>query len=70
MLNNKGWENEPVKEEEKDELGFYRRDPFVNLTSWKKGFRTLNDNDQDIIQAYKQGKVSKEAMDKMSISVE
>ena len=54
----------------KDDLSFYKRDPFVNLTSWQKGFRTLNDNDQDIIQAYKQGKVSKEAMDKMSISVE
>ena len=69
-LNNKGWENEPQKQEIKDDLGFYKRDPFVNLTSWQKGFRTLNDNDQDIIQAYKQGKVSKEAMDKMSISVE
>ena len=69
-LNNKGWENEPQKQEIKDDLSFYKRDPFVNLTSWQKGFRTLNDNDQDIIQAYKQGKVSKEAMDKMSISVE
>ena len=69
-LNNKGWENEPQKQEIKDDLNFYKRDPFVNLTSWQKGFRTLNDNDQDIIQAYKQGKVSKEAMDKMSISVE
>ena len=69
-LNNKGWENEPQKQEIKDDLGFYKRDPFVNLTSWQKGFRTLNDNAQDIIHAYKQGKVSKEAMDKMSISVE
>ena len=69
-LYNKGWENEPQKLDKKDDLGFYKRDPFVNLTSWQKGFRTLNDNDQDIIQAYKQGKVSKEAMDKMSISVE
>jgi uncharacterized protein YdaU (DUF1376 family) len=69
-LNNKGWENEPQKTEVKDDFGFYRRDPFVNLSSWQKGFRTLNDNDQDIIRAYKLGKVSKEAMDKMSISVE
>jgi uncharacterized protein YdaU (DUF1376 family) len=69
-LNNKGWENEPQKLDIKDDLGFYKRDPFVNLSSWQKGFRTINDNDQDIIEAYKQGKVSKEAMDKMSISVE
>ena len=46
------------------------RDPFTNLSSWQKGFRTLNDTDQDIREAYRQGKVSKEAMDKMSISTE
>ena len=68
-LNNKGWENEPTKPEIKDEFGVIERDPFLNLTSWQKGFRTLNDTDQDIIEAYRQGKVSKEAMDKMSISV-
>ena len=68
-LNNKGWENEPQKQEIKNEFGIMTRDPFVNLTSWQKGFRTLNDTDQDIIEAYRQGKVSKEAMDKMSISV-
>ena len=69
-LNNKGWENEPTKPEIKDEFGIQKRDPFINLTSWQKGFRTLNDTDQDIREAYRQGKVSKEAMDKMSISVE
>ena len=69
-LNNKGWENEPTKPEIKDDFGFKPRDPFTNLSSWKKGFRTLNDTDQDIREAYRQGKVSKEAMDKMSISVE
>ena len=69
-LNNKGWENEPTKPEIKDEFGVIERDPFLNLTSWQKGFRTLNDTDQDIREAYRQGKVSKEAMDKMSISVE
>ena len=68
-LNNKGWENEPQKLDIKDDFGFKKRDPFTNLSSWQKGFRTLNDTDQDIIEAYRQGKVSKEAMDKMSISV-
>ena len=69
-LNNKGWENETTKPEVKDDFGIQKRDPFINLTSWQKGFRTLNDTDQDIREAYRQGKVSKEAMDKMSISVE
>jgi len=68
-LNNKGWENEPQKQEIKNEFGIMTRDPFINLSSWQKGFRTLNDTDQDIREAYRQGKVSKEAMDKMSISV-
>jgi len=68
-LNNKGWENEPQKQEIKNEFGIMTRDPFTNLSSWQKGFRTLNDTDQDIVEAYRQGKVSKEAMDKMSISV-
>ena len=53
----------------RDDFGFKKRDPFTNLSSWQKGFRTLNDTDHDIIEAYRQGKVSKEAMDKMSISV-
>ena len=69
-LNNKGWENEPQKLDKKNDFGIMTRDPFTNLSSWQKGFRTLNDTDQDIIEAYRQGKVSKEAMDKMSISVE
>jgi len=68
-LNNKGWENEPQKLEIKDDFGFKKRDPFINLSSWQKGFRSISDTDQDIIEAYRQGKVSKEAMDKMSISV-
>ena len=68
-LNNKGWENEPQKLDKKNDFGIMTRDPFTNLSSWQKGFRTLNDTDQDIIEAYRQGKVSKEAMDKMSISV-
>ena len=68
-LNNIGWENEPTKPEIKDDFGIQKRDPFINLTSWQKGFRTMNDTDQDIREAYRQGKVSKEAMDKMSISV-
>jgi len=69
-LNNKGWENEPQKLDKKNDFGIMTRDPFTNLSSWQKGFRTINDTDQDIIEAYRQGKVSKEAMDKMSISVE
>jgi uncharacterized protein YdaU (DUF1376 family) len=68
-LNNKGWENEPQKLDKKNDFGIMTRDPFTNLSSWQKGFRTINDTDQDIIEAYRQGKVSKEAMDKMSISV-
>ena len=53
----------------KDDFGVQKRDPFTNLSSWQKGLRTLHDTDQDIVEAYRQGKVSKEAMDKMSISV-
>ncbi len=39
------------------------------VTSWKKGRRYPLDSDQDIIEAYKQGKITKEAMEKMSIYV-
>jgi uncharacterized protein YdaU (DUF1376 family) len=62
------WEDE-LSHEKKNDLGIYSRDRFANLESWKKGRRYPLDSDQDIIEAYKQGKITKEAMEKMSIYV-
>ena len=43
--------------------------PFINLSLWKKGIKTLNDMDNDILKAFKENKIPKDAMLKMGFSV-
>jgi len=39
------------------------------LGLWKKGIKTLNDFDDDILKKYNEGEISKEAMERMNFSV-
>jgi uncharacterized protein YdaU (DUF1376 family) len=68
-LNNEGWTEELNIKKEKDNFGIQIRDKFANLGLWKKGIKTLNDFDDDIIKKYKEGEITKEAMEKMNISI-
>jgi len=69
-LNSEGWTEEITSEKkEQDNFGIKFRDKFANLKLWKKGIKTLNDFDDDIIKKYKEGEISKEAMERMSFSV-
>ena len=54
----------------KDEFKINNRDPFINLSLWQKGIKTLNDMDNDIIKAFKENKIPKEAMHKMGFSLQ
>ena len=67
-LNSEGW-TEELATETKDEFGIHNRDPFINLALWKKGIKTLNDYDDDIVKAFKENKIPKDAMLKMGFSV-
>ena len=67
-LNSEGW-TEELATETKDEFGIHNRDPFINLSLWKKGIKTLNDYDGDIVKAFKENKIPKDAMLKMGFSV-
>ena len=69
-LNSEGWTEEITSEKkEQDNFGIKFRDKFANLKLWKKGIKTLNDFDDDILKKYKEGEISKEAMERMSFSV-
>ena len=69
-LNSEGWTEELITEKkEKDNFGIQIRDKYANLGLWKKGIKTLNDFDDDIIKKYKEGEITKEAMEKMNISI-
>lgn len=68
-LNNEGWEEELIIEK-KEELKLDNRDPFRNLSLWKKGIKTLNDNDADIRQAFKDGLLEKNHIEKLNISLQ
>ena len=67
-LNSEGW-TEELTTETRDEFGINNRDPFINLGLWKKGIKTLNDYDGDIVKAFKENKIPKDAMLKMGFSV-
>ena len=67
-LNSEGW-TEELTAETRDEFEINNRDPFINLSLWKKGIKTLNDMDNDILKAFKENKIPKDAMLKMGFSV-
>ena len=67
-LNSEGW-TEELATETKDEFKINNRDPFINLALWKKGIKRLNDYDDDIVKAFKENKIPKDAMLKMGFSV-
>ena len=69
-LNSEGWTEELLTEKKiEDSFGIVSRNKYANLALWKKGIKTLNDFDEDIIKKYKEGEISKEAMEKLNISV-
>jgi len=67
-LNSEGWTEELITEK-KEEFKVDNRNPFANLSLWKKGIRTMNDTDQDIKKAYKDGLLEKIHIEKLNISV-
>ena len=67
-LNSEGW-TEELATETKDEFNMQNLDPMRNLGLWKKGIKTLNDYDGDIVKAFKENKIPKDAMLKMGFSV-
>lgn len=68
-LNSEGW-TEELTSEEKQEFKIDNRHPFKNLPLWKKGIKTLNDNDSDILKAYKDGLLEKNHIEKLNISLQ
>ncbi len=63
-LNSEGWTEELITEK-KEEFKVDNRNPFANLSLWKKGIRTMNDSDQDIKKAYKEWFVRKNSYRKI-----
>jgi hypothetical protein len=69
-LNAEGWTEELLTEKKDDKpIGIIQRDQFRNLPLWQKGIKTMNDDDTDILLKYKQGEITKEAMEKMNFSI-
>jgi len=70
-LNQGMWTEELITENKtsNDNFGIAIRDPYRNLTFWKKGRRMPQDFDGDIIKKYKEGEISEEAFKKLNISV-
>lgn len=68
-LNSEGW-TEELTSEEKQEFKINNRNPFKNLPLWKKGIKTLNDSDLDILKAYKDGLLEKNHIEKLNISLQ
>jgi len=70
-LNKEMWTEELITENKtsNDNFGIVIRDPYRNLTFWKKGRRMPQDFDEDIIKKYKEGEISDEAMEKLNITV-
>jgi uncharacterized protein YdaU (DUF1376 family) len=68
-LNSEGW-TEELTSEEKQEFKIDNRNPFKNLPLWKKGIKTLNDSDLDILKAYKDGLLEKNHIEKLNISLQ
>ena len=69
-LNAEGWTEELLPDKkENPPVGAVNRNKFQNLPLWQKGIKTMNDDDQDILFKYKQGEITKEAMEKMNFSI-
>ena len=69
-LNAEGWTEELLpNKKENPPVGVINRNKFQNLPLWQKGIKTMNDDDQDILFKYKQGEITKEAMEKMNFSI-
>ena len=69
-LNSEGWTEELFTEKKtEDSFGIVKRNKYANLSLWKKGIRTMNDTDQDIRQAFKDGLLEKNHIEKLNISV-
>ena len=70
-LNSEGW-TEELKFGDvflKDNFGTQNLEPMRNLDLWKKGIKTQKDYDEDIVKAFKENKIPKDAMLKMGFSV-
>ena len=67
-LNSEGW-TEVLVSDQKDIIQTVQKDPMRNLSLWKKGIKTINDYDEDIIKAHKQGKLTNEDMEKLNITI-
>ena len=69
-LNAEGWTEELLPDKKENApVGVVQRHKFQNLPLWQKGIKTMNDDDQDILFKYKQGEITKEAMEKMNFSI-
>ena len=67
-LNSEGW-TEELTTETKDDFNTQNLEPMRNLDLWKKGIKTQKDYDEDIVKAFKENKIPKDAMLKMGFSV-
>jgi len=67
-LNSEGW-TEELATETKDDFNTQNLEPMRNLDLWKKGIKTQKDYDEDIVKAFKENKIPKDAMLKMGFSV-
>ena len=62
------WE-EDLATEKTDNMELHKPDPFRNIDLWNKGIRTMHDMDSDIQEAFKKGKITEEAMNKLGVAV-
>jgi uncharacterized protein YdaU (DUF1376 family) len=67
-LNSEGW-TEVLVSDQKDTIETTQKDPMRNLSLWKKGIKTMNDYEEDIIKAHKQGQLTDEHMEKLNITI-
>jgi uncharacterized protein YdaU (DUF1376 family) len=69
-INDKRWEEALEFNKTNDnEFGLIQRDPFRNLSFWKKGRKMPNDIDSDIEIMHKKGEISNEAMKQMGFLI-
>ena len=55
--------------ETKEDFNTQNLEPMRNLDLWKKGIKTQKDYDEDIVKAFKENKIPKDAMLNMGFSV-
>ena len=69
-LNAEGWTEELLPDKKENaSIEAVNRNKFQKRPLWQKGIKTMNDDDQDILFKYKQGEITKEAMEKMNFSI-